>query len=141
MAIFGVGFHYGKKDMKGHFIRKGAAYLGSICKDNPSAHSILESVQIGDIVYLKSHSPKAGLIVSAVGLVVRRYRRCKNPLGTACVTVEWFWHGQPYRFGKIPEAYNVRNNAIYHEMNPDLCRNILQLLIDGARSGVEMREK
>ena len=71
MAIYGIGAKYGStEDKLPDFINKGFAFIGfENHADAPAVHEAFDSLQIGDILYVKSY-PKSGLHIKAVGFVV-----------------------------------------------------------------------
>ena len=70
MAIFAVGASYDKTDVSGDFIKNNIA--GPLW-DNlvaPELHQFVNSLKVGDIVYIKSYSPRSNdIIVKAIGVV------------------------------------------------------------------------
>lgn len=128
MAIFGLGANYEGEDMTAAFLENGVACIGWSYDDAPSLHQIMRSIKVGDIVYLKSHPPSVGLIVKAVGLV-HDSAVVSSDHGQACVRVNWRWQGPALTVGHIHDAYNVRNNTLYEEWNPDVRNRILNLLL------------
>lgn len=117
MAIYGIGAKYGSIDVSQEFINKGIACVGWNISDAPELHSILQSVKIGDIFYIKSYSPSNGLYIKAVGIVSNN--TVKQETEGAGVSVNWIWHGW-YHYGKVLDKYNVRSITIYEEYNKDV---------------------
>ena len=74
MAIFAVGASYGKTDVSGDFIKNNIA--GPLW-DNlvaPELHQFVNSLKVGDIVYIKSYSPRSNdIIVKAIVSVIFFY--------------------------------------------------------------------
>ena len=70
MAIFAVGASYDETDVSGDFIKNNIA--GPLW-DNlvaPELHQFVNSLKVGDIVYIKSYSPRSNdIIVKAIGVV------------------------------------------------------------------------
>lgn len=69
--FYGIGaaFSSGTEDHASTFISKGFACIGWNSEDAPAFHEMLRQINIGDIIFLKSFSPKAGLYIKAIGLV------------------------------------------------------------------------
>ena len=70
MAIFGIGAFY-DRDVSGEFLEHGCACVGWAEADAPPAHAILHHLRGGDVIFIKSFTPNAGLTIKAVGLVRR----------------------------------------------------------------------
>lgn len=130
MAIYGLGTHYDRGDVSMEFVASGLACVGWSEVDAPAAHGMFRAVKVGDIFYLKSHSPKVGLIIKAVGLVINNLIRddIYPDLGS-CMPVKWVWSGREV-VGRIDDKYNVRNITLYEEFNPDVQARVLSLLVD-----------
>ena len=129
MAMFGIGATYDTEDVSADFLQNGLACVGWSYEEAPSLHLILRSVQVGDIVYLKSHPPNIGLIVKAVGVVEDSEVFRSEGHGEACVRVNWVWQGPAITVGHVQDRYNVRNNTLYEEWNPGVRIRILNLLL------------
>ena len=70
MAIFGVGAYY-DGDVSDDFISNNIAGPGWSVEEAPELHQFINTLKVGDIVYLKSASPaSADIIVKAIGIVV-----------------------------------------------------------------------
>jgi hypothetical protein len=82
-------------------------------------------------VYIKAHPPNIGLIVKAVGLV-RDSEVLASDVDQAYVHMTWVWGGAE-TIGHVEDHYNVRNNTLYEEWNPDVRNRIVSLLLSGAR--------
>ncbi len=129
MAIFGVGaFFDGTTDVSEEFLRQGIACVGWPEKEAPALHNLLQRIQCGDILYIKSHPPGGRkLLVKGIGVVmdgtVKRYE-----LGHGR-RVRWIWHDSAtFNEKKEKERYNVRNNTLYEEMGPLVQKFVLDLL-------------
>ena len=131
MAIFGLGAYYDGKDVTDDFIGNGVACIGHTSVNAPSLHRLMDSIKVGDIIYLKSYTPSQGLVIKAVGIVLD-HRVHKVPgLGNACLNVRWVWQGRRV-LGKIDDKYNVRSNTIYEEFNPKVENIVINLLLPSA---------
>ena len=69
MAIYGIGANFNKTDVSQYFINNNVAGIGWGIKDAPDLHQFIKSLKVGDIIYIKSYSPSAGLIIKAIGIV------------------------------------------------------------------------
>lgn len=130
MAIFGIGAFY-HRDVSDEFIKQGIACIGWGESEATTLHNILRFLRIGDIIYIKSHSPKVGLVIKAVGIVTDNRLKPYKKLGTG-VKIKWIWTGYE-EIGKIPELddkYNVRNISIYEEFNKYVQDKIITLLTE-----------
>ena len=129
MAIFGIGAFY-DRDVSNEFITKGIACIGWNKNEAPTLHNILSILKIGDILYIKSHSPQVGLVIKGVGIVTDNKLKSYS-LGTG-VKVKWIWNGYK-EIGKIAELddkYNVRNISIYEEFNIFVQGLVISLLTE-----------
>ena len=43
--------------------------------------------------------------------------------------MKWIWLGEE-DLGKIDDKYNVRNNTIYEEFNPEIQTKIVKMILD-----------
>lgn len=101
MAMYGLGARY-ETDVTDVFVQNELACVGWNYEDAPSLHEIMRSVQVGDIIYLKSHPPSIGLIIKAIGLV-RNSEVFRSDHGAACVRVEWLWQGPAVTIGHVQD--------------------------------------
>jgi len=126
MSIYGIGARYENDDVSDEFINNQVACIGWGINDAPSLFSILRTFKIGDIIYIKSSPIGQGLRVKAVGIIQNNQIMDIPDLGTS-VQVRWIWRGHE-NLGNIDDRYNVRNNTLYEEFNPDVQQRILELL-------------
>lgn len=127
MAIFGIGADFSGESMVQFFLDNQIAGIGYNYEDAPAIHRLLNGIKMGDIIYIKSHPPQIGLIIKAVG-IVRRPDVLPNEHGFG-IDADWVWHGPEIRLGQIDDRYNVRNNTLYEEFNPEICNRVIDLLI------------
>ena len=127
MAIFGIGAFY-EEDMTDSFLSSEVACIGWSYKDAPSLYRLMRHIKVGDVIYIKSHPPTQGLIIKAVGLVLDDEIHQVEDVGEACLSVKWIWSGQEV-IGMTGDKYPVRNITLYEEMNPDIQRKVLDLLL------------
>ena len=124
MAIFGIGALYDQEDVMGRFLSDGVACVGWPENEAPPAHSILRSLRTGDIIFIKSYSPGAGLFVKVVGLVTDGLVRPVPNLGVG-VPVRWVWNGEE-RIGRLDDKWPVRTVTIYEEHHPEVQARIIR---------------
>ena len=110
VAIFGLGAWYGE-DVTGDFISNEVACVGWSNRDAPALHKIMAHIKVGDIIYIKTHTPTEGLTIKAVGIVVDDNVFSVKGVGRACLKTKWVWSGR-INLGMIPDKYNVRNNTL-----------------------------
>src|SRR5438046_9741727 len=92
MAIYGIGASYDNVDVSARFIKKGWACIGWSEADAQPLFAILKHFKIGAIVYIKAHPPQVGLIIKAVGIVVRAELQADTELRTG-MPVKGLWTG------------------------------------------------
>lgn len=126
MAIFGIGAYY-ESDVSGDFLKRGCACVGWSESDAPPAHAILRHLRSGDIIFIKSFTPRHGLTVKAVGLVKDGKVRSFGKLGSG-VAVRWVWSGEE-SLGKLEDKWPVRSVTIYEEYHPAVQNTVMDLLL------------
>lgn len=104
---------------------------GTVCMDHASQDDsppclfIFHGIRSGDLVFIKSYSPQAGLDLKAVG-VVRSGSRLERER-SVCIPVEWVWQGERHLSDPDDQCY-FRGNPIYEEYNLAVQREIMDLL-------------
>ena len=132
MAIFGIGAFWDDHDDKtDEFVINGKACIGWWPTDVPSLYKLLRTVKVGDIIYIKS-TPPGELRIKAVGIVTDGdsfpYDDNAKQNGVFnCLHVKWLWHGGPVII-TAKDKYNVRNNSLYEEVNPEVQKTVLSLM-------------
>lgn len=163
MSIYGFGASYGgTEDVTSYFLQQGVACSGWKPSAAPSAtasphdgeapfiEATLRSVRVGDLAFIKSFSPGAGLRIKGVGLVTdSRPHEIDVPagypvdqiwpgeirLGTG-VKVRWTWpdlrNGSV--FWHLPQVNdrgtNMRTGTIYEEHGPEVAALLMELLLN-----------
>lgn len=128
MAIYGIGANYdGVGSVLEEFQTKGLACIGWLPEEAPTLHKILEQIDIGDIIFIKSYPPSDGLIIKLVGITIDDQILEDNSLGRG-IKVKWVWEGKE-ELGKIDDKYNVRMNTIYQEHNSMILKRVIELLL------------
>jgi len=163
MSIFGFGASYGGvTDVTSYFLQLGVACSGWEPSTPPNAaaslhdgeapfiEATLRSIRIGDIAFIKSFSPGAGLRIKGVGLVtdarpheidtaalypIDKIWPSETRLGTG-VKVRWTWpdvHDGSV-FWLLPQltdrGTNMRTGTIYEEHGPDVAAILMDLMLD-----------
>ena len=90
---------------------------------------MLTSIKVGDIIYIKSFSPKTKtLYIKALGIVIDNKLQYSEDLGTG-VMVKWKDEfTEVIEISITPEMYrnNIYNNSLYEEYD----KGIIQKLIE-----------
>ena len=58
MAIYGVGATFDEVDVSQYFIDNNVAGIGWPIKYAPDLHQFIQSLKVGDIIYIKSFAKK-----------------------------------------------------------------------------------
>ena len=127
MAIFGIGASFDKEDVSQTFIKANIVGVGHGVKDAPELHQFIRTLKVGDVVYIKSFSPKSRYIfVKAIGVIMND-KVIEKGIVSCGRNVKWV-ETQAFRIPKPDEANNVRNNSLYEEFHPEVQRMILKCL-------------
>ena len=127
MAIFAVGAYY-DEDVSNNFINNNIACLGWSKTDAPELHQFVNSLKVGDIVYIKSASPSSkDIIVKAIGIVADDVLVTSHSVVSAGRNIKWLVT-EDFRIPKPKEKNNVRLNTMYEEFHPEVQKIILNKL-------------
>jgi hypothetical protein len=132
MAVYGIGAMYGgADDQTDNFIRMGVACIGWQPQDAPAAHAQMASIKMGDVIFIKSYAPNAGLHIKAVGIVTdATFRKITDALGWG-VGVRWI--GVPegrIAVGPVEDHSDyLRRGTLYEEFNPSIIKRVLDTLV------------
>lgn len=135
MAVWGIGAYYSNSepaDKTEAFIDNKCACIGWNKNDAPSLHFMFDSIKSGDIVYIKSFTPKTKeLHIKAIGIVNDTTKNHYNNLGTG-VRVIWKENFQPFSITVDDKMYknNVFNNTLFEEFNTSIIEKIINSIID-----------
>ena len=92
---------------------------------------MIKSVKIGDIIYIKSFTPKQNQIyIKAVGVVIDSFDNYDS-LGYG-VKVKWKSNFNEYiPINVTPEMYknNVFNNTMYEEYNKSIISKLIEIIM------------
>jgi hypothetical protein len=133
---FGAAYKGGKEDHSSTFINKGVACVGWDKADAPAFYEMIQQINVGDIVFLKSFSPKAGLYIKAIGFVrsskILQFEDTDG-LGIgrevawkfhASKQSEWLW------LGRLQDKFDfMRGGTMYIETNPIVQSKIIEKIL------------
>ncbi len=130
MAIFGVGAFY-DNDVSQAFIQANLVGVGWSQNDAPELHQFMNSLKVGDIVYVKAFPPGSpDIFVKAIGIIMDSQIRNvgnSNNLVECGRNVRWV-HTSEFKIPRPTEKNNVRSNTMYEEYHPDVQQIILSHL-------------
>jgi len=138
MSVFGVGAYY-DEDVTKDFIEKKCFCIGYEKNVATTLYEMLRRAKIGDIVYIKSFSPRAKdkITVKAIGFITGRnirefYFKNGNSMGYGRY-VKWVRDFSDYwkeiKLSKNDSVNNVYNNTMYEEYSSRIIKEILNLII------------
>jgi hypothetical protein len=142
MAIFGVGSNWDGTELKSRFFSEGKFILGWNEESANDLYSVLSTLKVGDILYIKSNQPGSRTIkVKGVGIISKNFMNCLSDgeYGSTGISdweslfirVKWL-HQEEFSI-TIPEnegkLTNIRAATIYEESLPFVQENILQKII------------
>lgn len=133
MAVYGIGAMYdGSVDQTDIFVQLGVACVGWTERSAPAIYAQMRSVKAGDIFFIKSFAPTAGLHIKAVGIVTDpTFRPITDALGWG-ISVRWL--PLPEGRGRIvigalqDHSDYMRRGTLYEEFNPTVIREIIDML-------------
>lgn len=132
MSVFGMGAMYGgNENQLEKFLSLGVACVGYSIEEAPSIHAQMKSLKFGDIIFIKSYAPTAGLHIKAVGIVTNpNFRQITEQVGWG---VNVRWKSLPEKtidLGKIEDhADFMRRGSLYEEFNPSVIQQVIDLLL------------
>lgn len=131
MAIYGIGAYY-DKDVSPRFIENNLVGVGWDSTDAPELHEFIRALKVGDIVYIKSYSPRADVItIRAISIVTNSEfvdAEASNGLVEAGRNVRWL-STQQFEIAPPAERNNVRRNTFYEEWHPVVQQAIMERVI------------
>jgi hypothetical protein len=132
MAVLGIGATYeGIHDQTSNFINMGVACVGWSPTDAPALHAQMAAIKTGDVIFIKSFAPSAGLHVKAVGVVTdASFRKITDALGWG-VSVRWVSMPEGrIAIGAVEDHSDyVRRGTLYEEFNPSVIKQVLDVLV------------
>lgn len=137
MAVYGVGAYFGY-DVSKEFIKNNCVCIGHAEQDAPSLYELLRRAKIGDIIYIKSYTPRKNnqLCIKAIGYIIganfNKYNMANSNDGFLGRSVRWVkdFTNNPLdlELKKEDRINNVYCNTIYEEYSSELIYKILDLL-------------
>ena len=137
MAIYGIGCDYDGKYVGDDFYSGGVACIGYGLQDKPYLYGIMREIGIGDLVIIKSFFQRGGkqvLRVKGIGIVTDNKLKKMRNLGQ-CIDVKWLKYSADglIELEYTKEGFDAgvqRRTTIYKEYNPEICKRLVQLLIE-----------
>lgn len=132
MKVWGIGANWGNKSMLSEFQSENAVGIGWKEEDAPALYAMMNEMEIGDIVYVKSFvMGKKELRIKAVGEIISNTFEKPNIFGDNHRTIKVKW-----KYGSFANVlnhkitdeefkYNVYLNTLYREYNPQIIEKIL----------------
>ena len=131
MAVYGMGAMYsGTEDQLEIFTQMGLACIGWSPDEAPAIHEQMRTVKAGDIVFIKSFAPTAGLHIKAVGVVTDpHFRKINNNLGWG-IDVRWRLLPERIVIGALEDRSDfMRRGSMYEEFNPTVVALVIDALV------------
>lgn len=132
MAVYGIGAMYGgTDDQTENFITMGVACVGWARDEAPAVHAQMSSIKSGDVLFIKSFAPSAGLHIKAVGIVTDAdFRKITDKLGYG-VSVRWTRvPPDQVAVGALEDRSDyMRRGSLYEEFNPRIVSKVLDVLV------------
>lgn len=140
MSIFGAGSKWEDDEMKDDFFKNENFVIGWNIKDAEDLYSLIGSIKIGDIIYLKANRPgsfdvrvKAIGIVkdSFVGVLFKNEENLSHRKNNFELPVNWIYKNEfiiniPNNIGKLT---NIRAATLYEEYLPYVQKEILERIL------------
>ncbi|MCR5606934.1 MAG: hypothetical protein K6F69_08985 [Treponema sp.] len=124
MAIYGIGAYF-SSDVSQDFITNSIVGTGWSKVDAPELFQYMQSLKVGDIIYIKSFSPSSpDIIIKGIG-IIKDDILVANNIVTCGRNVIWK-NTKTLRIQKPQEKNNVRSNTMYEEFHPDVQKFIIQ---------------
>jgi len=136
MAIFGAGSKWENDEMSQDFFRNENFVIGWNINDAEDLYSLISTIKIGDIIYLKSNQPGSlNLKIKGVGIVKNSFLGVlfQNEENLSLrkhsfeLPVEWICKAEfniviPINIGKLT---HIRSGTLYEEYLPYVQREVL----------------
>lgn len=141
MAIFGAGSNWDGDEIKDDFFANKNYVIGWDINDAQDLYSMISSIKIGDIIYLKANRPGffdirvKGIGIVKASLLSALFEKCENlsnnrknfELPMEWVHKEEFIISIPQHIGKLT---NIRAATLYEEFLPDVQHKIIEKIIN-----------
>ncbi len=143
MAIFGAGSKWNNDELKNDFFKDEKFTIGWNEKSAKDLYEAVSQLKVGDIIYLKSVSPRhiRNIEVKGIGIVTKSFIQClqSNEYGNIDISdwssffikVKWLFQDNfkviiPDEEGKLT---NVRPATFYEEYLPYVQKEILDKIL------------
>lgn len=130
MGIFGVGATFNNtEDVSKDFIDNNIAGIGWGEKYAPDLYQFIQSLKVGDIIYIKSFAPKSQMItIKAIGIIiddkiVKKFSIGEHKIGIG-INIKWL-NKKTFTIKNPQGKHNVVNNSFYEEFNPEIQKAII----------------
>ena len=127
MAIYWIGAYFSNGDVSKDFITNSIVGTGWSKQYAPELFQYMQSLKVGDIVYIKSYPPSSlDIIIKGIG-IIKDDILVTNNIVTCGRNVVWK-NIQTLRIPRPQEKNNVRANTMYEEFHPDVQQFIINNL-------------
>ena len=134
MSVYGMGSLFGAtEEQLGNFVSEGFACIGWKKKEKPELYEILNSIKIGDIIYIKALPFNSkSMKIKAVGIVTAEpkntnthhgYEECENEIG-----VKWLKSNINKSINIDDSNINKRKGSLFIETNTDYIDKIISFI-------------
>jgi len=140
MAIFGAGSNWDGNEIKQELFENGNYLIGWDIVNAEDLYTLISSIKVGDIIYLKSNRPGSlDIRIKGVGIVTQSLMQTlfENEIDLANrranfeLPVEWIFRDEfiisiPQDTGKLT---NIRAATLYEEFLPFVQTEILNVIL------------
>ena len=130
MGIFGVGATFNNtEDVSKDFIDNNIAGIGWGEKYAPDLYQFIQSLKVGDIIYIKSFAPTSQTTtIKAIGIIiddkiVKKFSIGEHKIGIGR-NIKWL-NKKTFTIKNPQGKHNVVNNSFYEEFNPEIQKAII----------------
>ncbi len=141
MAIFGAGSNWDGDEIKDDFFKNENYVIGWNISEAQDLYSIISSIKVGDIIYLKANRPGSfdvrikGVGIVRSSLISVLFEKGENLMSTRKnfeLPVKWIHKEEfiisiPQKLGKLT---NVRAATLYEEFLPYVQHKIIEIIIN-----------
>lgn len=134
MSVYGMGSLFSAtEEQLGNFVSEGFACIGWKKKEKPELYEILNSIKIGDIIYIKALPFNSkSMKIKAVGIVTTAlktenthhgYEECGNEIG-----IKWLKSNINKSINIDDSNINKRKGSLFIETNTDYIDKIISFI-------------
>lgn len=133
MAVWGIGAYFpeAEGDITKQCLSEEVAVIGFSPEEKPKYYEMLQSVEVGDLIFIKSRFMlNQPLRVKAIGIVKdSKIETIPNVYHAKGIKVYWIkdFSDAPLQIEKSRE-YDGDTRTIYQEKNEEVIRQIIELL-------------